>query len=632
MGSYEYITWPGDKTTPGPDLFPGWSPTAHGSKVVHGMNGSEWVEVDRDKDPEAYNIAAHADQTRNDILAMVRQDGGRVFYYDGSGHPPLRGYNPGDTARGREKTTGSILVEYKWNGLEWIQQRLTDGMISSLDVGKLTAGTANIQKVVADTIWAGIIQAKSIVANKITGDLIEANTIRGDHIAANSISAEKLQTGSITAESGIIKSLDAGKITTGFINGQRIAARSITAAQLAAGSIKADSAVIDSLNASKITTGTLKASLFDADTLRGQTFIGGRFIGGDFLLDPETSRQDMRFGRSKAVPLKDESTEFTREVIGISAFSPTTEQPILAFGVIGDDSSVLSMYSREFTDGTRNFAQLSPGQLYLGGPDGAGTPTWSYIRQSGQDLAISTRQANKVSPLSNLLMSPFHFYAAGNYTGSTPKWMFHLTTQGHRSDILCDGPLHIHASAGYSVYMDSFIESRYPMRQHSGSWQGGGEKNVFQSTEVLGSLHATGRISSDSGGKNFVLRHPTKPGHVLIHACTESPYDGIEYWDNATLPENGEMTVELPEYFDKLHREDAPTSVFTSNGVKVLGPVEGGKFKVKGEPGEWFSWQVKAARKMPWSPKMDMECTEEDAVNKYDFSKESIERLPRWEQ
>lgn len=630
MGSYEYITWPGDKTTPGPDLFPGWSPTAHNSKVVHGMNGAEWVEVDRDKDPEAYNIAAHADQTRNDILAMVRQDGGRVFYYDGSGYPPLRGYNPGDTARGREKTTGSILVEYKWNGLEWIQQRLTDGMISSLDVGKLTAGTANIQKVVADTIWAGIIQAKSIVANKITGELIEANTIRGDHIAANSISAEKLQTGSITAESGIIKSLDAGKITTGFINGQRIAARSITAAQLAAGSITADSAVIDSISASKITTGTLRASLFDADTLRGQTFIGGRFIGGDFLLDPETSRQDMRFGRSKAVPFKNESQEFTREVIGISAFSPTTEQPILALGVIGIDDPVLSLYGRQFTDGNRYFSQLSPGQLYLGGFNAVGTPTWSYIRQSGADLAISTRQENSNTPLSNLLMSPTHFYAAGNYRGSTPKWMFHLTTGGHRSDILCDGDLHIHASAGYSVFIDSYIRSRFPITQLD--WgAGGNEANVFRKTEITGDLHATGRISSDKG-KNFVLRHPTKEGHILIHSCTESPYDGIEYWDNATLPESGEMTVELPEYFDRLHREDAPTSVFTSNGVKVLGPVENGRFKVTGEAGTWFSWQVKAARKMPRAPKLDMECTEEDAVNKYDFSKSFIERLPQWEQ
>jgi len=29
---------------------------------------------------------------------MVGQDGGRVFYYDGSGYPPPRGYNPRGTA------------------------------------------------------------------------------------------------------------------------------------------------------------------------------------------------------------------------------------------------------------------------------------------------------------------------------------------------------------------------------------------------------------------------------------------------------------------------------------------------------------------------------------------------------
>ena len=384
------------------------------------------------------------------------------------------------------------------------------------------------------------------------------------------------------------------------------------------------------MSAKKVTTVKVKVCVFGADTLRGQTCHGGRFIGGDFLLDPETSRQDMRFGRSKAVPFKNESQEFTREVIGISAFSPTTEQPILALGVIGIDDPVLSLYGRQFTDGNRYFSQLSPGQLYLGGFNAVGTPTWSYIRQSGADLAISTRQENSNTPLSNLLMSPTHFYAAGNYKGSTPKWMFHLTTGGHRSDILCDGDLHIHASAGYSVFIDSYIRSRFPFTQLD--WgAGSNEANVFRKTEILGDLHASGRISADKG-KNFVIRHPTKKDHILIHTCTESPYDGIEYWDNATLPESGEMTVKLPGYFDALHSEDAPTSVFTSNGVKVLGPVENGRFKVKGEAGTWFSWQVKAARRIPWTLKMDTECTEEDAINKYDFTKDHIEGLPRWEQ
>lgn len=601
MGSYEYITWPGNRTTPGPDLFPGWNPSAHGSQVVHGHNGSEWVEVDPKQDPEAFNIAKRADKLRNDILEMVRQDGGRVFYYDGSGFPPLRGYNPGDTARGREPKTGSILVEYRWSGLEWIQQRLTDGMISSLDVGKLTAGTASIQKVVADAIWAGIIQAKSIVANKITGELIEANTIRGAHIAAGSITADKLQTGTITAESGVIGSLDAGTITVGSLNGQRIAAGSITAAQLAAGTITADSAVVASLDADKIKAGTIDSSLITADTLKGQTFIGGRFIGGDFYLDPERTRQNIRFGVGANLPIIDIKQNIDGRIAGVLAYDPTTDKPQMALGVWGRNP-MLNMYHTNDAV-ARIGTQIGPGEIFLT-PYGGHVGLATRISSSGDGLHLTVFDNSASHPdHATLQMTKQRFHAEGGYDNNRIRgWMISMQgAKGGASYLITNGHLNIQGqSLGFR-----------------------GKGTFYDGLNVSGGFHA-------NQPKTFVEAHPLDKEKILVHGCTESPHDGIEYWGNETLPESGHMTVSLPDYFEPLHRPDVPVSVFASNGVKVLGPVERGKFEVKGEPGEWFSWQVKAARRIPGGNVTRAEITRKEAIDSGYLSKEFVEGLT-WE-
>lgn len=55
--------------------------------------------------------------------------------------------------------------------------------------------------------------------------------------------------------------------------------------------------------------------------------------------------------------------------------------------------------------------------------------------------------------------------------------------------------------------------------------------------------------------KTFVIDHPADPARHLVHATTESPHAGVEYWGIATL-EDGQAIVELPDYFEALTRED----------------------------------------------------------------------------
>lgn len=63
--------------------------------------------------------------------------------------------------------------------------------------------------------------------------------------------------------------------------------------------------------------------------------------------------------------------------------------------------------------------------------------------------------------------------------------------------------------------------------------------------------------NADTGAyiKTFVVDHPTDPARHLVHATTESPHAGVEYWGTAIV-EDGQVEVELPPYFEALTRTD----------------------------------------------------------------------------
>lgn len=57
-----------------------------------------------------------------------------------------------DVHRNR-RSNGQIIGEWIWTGTAWSRLTLSDAMLSSLDVGKLTAGTANIETGVVNKLW-----------------------------------------------------------------------------------------------------------------------------------------------------------------------------------------------------------------------------------------------------------------------------------------------------------------------------------------------------------------------------------------------------------------------------------------------------------------------------------------------
>src|SRR6185312_15694038 len=59
------------------------------------------------------------------------------------------------------------------------------------------------------------------------------------------------------------------------------------------------------------------------------------------------------------------------------------------------------------------------------------------------------------------------------------------------------------------------------------------------------------RTDTNSVVKTFIIDHPVDPDRHLVHATTESPHNGVEYWGVAEIV-GGRAEVELPGYFEAL--------------------------------------------------------------------------------
>lgn len=104
-----------------------------------------------------------------------------------------------------------------------------------------------------------------------------------------------------------------------------------------------------------------------------------------------------------------------------------------------------------------------------------------------------------------------------------------------------------------------------------------------------------------TGTKAFIMDHPVHPETMdLMHAATESPVNGVEYWGTATTGSSGTATVTLPSYFEALTKaanrnvQLTPTAACAS--VPWASAITSGKFTITAPPGVKFHWLVKAER------------------------------------
>ncbi len=130
-----------------------------------------------------------------------------------------------------------------------------------------------------------------------------------------------------------------------------------------------------------------------------------------------------------------------------------------------------------------------------------------------------------------------------------------------------------------------------------------GSTTFTTNTTFSGELSVLGTVSK--GGGSFVIDHPLDPENKLLyHSFVESPdvkniYDGI-----ATLDQNGEATVTLPEYFEVLnknYRYLATAIGVPSPHMYIKEGVEDNTFTIAGgEPNTRVSWQVTGIRQDPF--------------------------------
>ena len=133
-----------------------------------------------------------------------------------------------------------------------------------------------------------------------------------------------------------------------------------------------------------------------------------------------------------------------------------------------------------------------------------------------------------------------------------------------------------------------------------------------------------------SGNKKFTMRVPeltrARGGMWLSHCCTESPYDGIEYWENVEIGADGTARWELPDYVPKIASAKAPWVVFTgaegsSASLDRSNPALW-VVNVKGIPGTAVPVLVKGARMI------DVDVDESGEPIMRDYAREAMWDLP----
>lgn len=121
--------------------------------------------------------------------------------------------------------------------------------------------------------------------------------------------------------------------------------------------------------------------------------------------------------------------------------------------------------------------------------------------------------------------------------------------------------------------------------------------------QITGNLAITGALSK--GGGSFVIDHPLDPiNKLLFHSFVESPdvkniYDGV-----TTLDQNGEVVIELPEYFEALNtdfRYQFGALGEPNPGLYIKEPISDNQFVIGGGvPNTRISWQVTGIRHDPY--------------------------------
>lgn len=550
----EYIQWPGPATFPAETTFPAYDRSADGNTTVHSHKGWEWVESDN---PFQKAAASLAQSTIEASIRRMRTVFGKVFYQKGNAtdKPDFPGETYGDTARIQDPSTLDIVAEWKWNGSDWERARVSGEQISNLDVGRLTAGSAAINDLAARRIAGDIGKFLQLTTDQLT---VTGNASFVD------LTAKHVWTRIINARSGEFEKIKAGMIAANAITADNIRAGAIDGQVITGASIQTDrqnnrGLKIDNSGMRVYSSNGWKSLDVDART-------------GEITINGSLGRQD---SWSKVwfndIVWAQTGTDVSRSGAKIGCG--------LAFNSLEDDWEDAALFIQK--DSQTNAPAIT---LQSAAPKGA---------TARPSLILGTEQVSiNIGPNGNwgtLAISKYGFISNVNSSS------LGFSDSGIAYRKSNDGG-HAYFGLGRDWATLTTLGNK-----NSGMW-------VNNHATIL-AWRKYPQIWLDNDGihmnpeKKFTMRVPKltkeRGGLWLSHACTESPYDGVEYWENLTLDGQGRARWELPNYVPRIASPVAPWVVFASGSATAeidRSDPDLWAVTVTGEPGARVDVLVKGAR------------------------------------
>ena len=576
----QYVTIPGFAALG--QSSPTNSRTAPGSKIVYSPKGWRWEEAG---DGYSKTISKLTAATMESAVRRIRTSMGEVSYIRGTPDtlPPFSGQSVGDTCRVQDAQTLDIVAEWRWDGANWERMKVTSEQISNLDVGKLTAGSASIAEVTARKIASDVGRFLEITTDQltVTGNASFVNAT-AHHVWTEIVTAgagefEQIKAGMLAANS-----VNASNIQGGAIDGQVITGATIQTERNNQRGIKIDSTGI------RAYTSNGRGTSFEVDAATGRV----KVLGEVGIQDSWSIAQFIDIVEN--ISGNDVGQRGDRWGVGLSMNSKVFPYKYPALITFKEDPSV------------------SGGILYLQAPSSYdnGTPN---MRLATNGLSV--------------------------YSGKTSTWQMNLSRTGFGAGSAGKGNFQVNdysasiTVGGYDSHL--YIQGdNFRLRSQNSAL-----RSVWgNTTNVVLSWDGSHQVVVDRdgfravGGKNFIMRVPgewQKRHMMLQHASTESPHDGIEYWENVELDSTGRATWVLPDYVPKIASPTAPWIVLTSSTasarlIRAGYGVDAAPWSVEvsGTPGEAVAVLVKGARQIDeWDEKTD-------TVSLRDRSRESVWTLP----
>lgn len=575
----EYIQWPGPATFPGVTTTPAYDRYANGNTLVHSHRGWEWQEVDSPYQKAAAALAQSAIETAVQRASTVF---GTVYYQRGNStdRPDFDGKAIGDTCRIQDPQTLNIVAEWRWNGSDWEKMQVSGEQVSNLDVGRLTAGSAAINELAARKIAADTGQFLQLTTDQLTvtgnASFVDATArhVWAKIVSANEGEFQKIKAGMIAANA-----ISADNLQVGALDGKVITGATIQSERASNRGIK-----ISSAGMQVYASNGWKALDINAQTgaINISGHIGRRDSWSQVWLNDIYSREsggDERDGLKWGCGLAFNSNEDDWWDGALTLVKASTGDPSLRLQ--GPYPKRLGKASPYISVGTAAISMYTP----------AGNGSLSF-NSSGINL-----QAKDVYWWMN---------DRGFSFGSTKDNNSRLYLGKDELDIR---PFNSTFTSKARIWADG---SKIAMQFNQAN-------QVWISSE---GVHLT-------GNKQFAMRVPkatkARGGMWLTHSCTESPYDGLEYWENVTLDESGHAIWTLPDYVPLIASSKAPWVVFTSDGARAVldrSRAEEWRVEISGTPGAVVAVLVKGARMI------DHDIDESGEPVMRDYARESMWILP----